>query len=645
MRWLLVASFCITPLFAGLVEGERLFRSRCASCHGGNAEGGERGPSITAPVSLRADAELADLIRNGLPGAGMPGSPLNAEDMQSAIAYLRTLVPRRLAPERITAAGVSGIVRNKSEFDMQVQGDDGRIHLLRRGEGDGWREVRGDRDWPTYHGDYSGNRHSPLSQIDRSSVNQLRTAWTYSLPGAQRLQVTPVVVDGVMYVTNVNEVHAIDAGTGRRIWQYKRPRSKGVVIGDAASGINRGVAIHGNRLFTVTDHAHLIALNRITGALLWDVEMADYRENYGATSAPLVVGDLVISGTSGGDEGVRGFLAAYKVSSGERAWRFWTVPAPGEPLAETWQGKALPHGCATTWMTGTYDPQLDLLYWTTGNPCPDYSGDERKGDNLYSDSVLALRPKTGELAWYFQYTPHDLHDWDSVQTPMLIDVDSRKLLVQANRNGFFYVLDRTNGQFVRGGAFVKRLTWSKGLDEKGRPIVLDQATPVAAGTTACPAVEGATNWFSTAFHAGSGLFYVQALEKCNIYTKAPAKWEAGKSYYDGDTHDIPGDPGVKYLRALDVRTGAIAWERKQTGAANSWGGVLSTNGGLVFVCDDSGYFIAVDARSGEVRWRYPTNYLWKASPMTYSMDDRQYIAVAAGGNILAFTLPETPERR
>jgi alcohol dehydrogenase (cytochrome c) len=630
--------------FAGPLEGGKLFATRCAFCHGANADGGERGPSITAPISLRTDQELAALVRTGFPAAGMPAISLTNSEMADLLAHLRTLRPRRQSADRITVGAISGTIRNRSTHDMQVLADDGKIHLFRRPRpNDNWREVRGDRGWPTYHGDFSGNRHSPLQQITIANVRQLRTEWIYTIPGAQRLQVTPVVVDGVMYVTNVNEVHALDAGTGRRIWQYKRPRSKGVVIGDAASGINRGVALHGDRLFIVTDHAHLIALSRMTGALLWDVEMADYRQNYGATTAPLVVGDHVIAGVSGGDEGVRGFLSAFKVSTGELAWKFWTVPAPGDPLASTWQGKAIEHGCATTWLTGTYDPQLDLLYWPTGNPCPDYNGDERKGDNLYSDSVLALRPKTGELAWYFQFTPHDLHDWDAEQPPLLVDAEwegqpNRKLLVQANRNGFLYVLDRTNGKFLRGSPFVKNLTWAKEIDAKGRPVVNPESVPTTAGVKACPAVEGATNWFSTAFH--NGLFYVQALEKCNIYKKSPGVWEAGKSYYDGTTQDIPGEPGTKVLRAIELRTGRVAWEIEQVGPANSWGGVLSTAGGILFYGDDGGSFNAVDARTGAPLWRFPTNHLWKASPMTYSVDGKQYISVAAGANILSFALPE-----
>lgn len=590
--------------------GRRSFVTRCAACHGATGQGGERGPAIAARLPLRSDAELTDLIRNGLPAAGMPGIAVPDQEMAELIGYLRTLKPRRAH-------------REVNPLPLPAK-------------------LGASRDWPTYHGEYSGNRHSPLTEINTSNVRNLRMAWTYTIPGTTRLEVTPVVVEGVMYVTTANEVHAIDPTSGERYWQYKRLRTKGL-IGDASGGVNRGVAIHGNRLFMVTDHAHLLALDRFKGTLLWDIEMADHRQNYGATGAPLVVGDLVISGTSGGDEGVRGFVAAYKISTGERVWRFWTIPAPGEPLAETWKGSAIEHGCATTWMTGTYDPQLDLLYWTTGNPCPDYNGDERKGDNLYSDSVLALKPKTGELAWYFQYTPHDLHDWDAQQTPMLIDAEfggeRRKLLAHANRNGFFYVLDRTNGKMLNASPFVKKLTWAKEIGKDGRPVVNPEANPTAAGVTACPAVEGATNWFSTAYSPVTKLFYVQALEKCTVYTKEPGKWEAGKSYYDGATHDVPEDPGQKVLRALDVQTGKTVWERTQEGAAESWGGVLSTASGLVFFGEDNGNFTALDAKSGKLLWTFPANCNWKASPMTYQNGGKQYVAIAGPGTIFTFSLP------
>jgi PQQ-dependent dehydrogenase (methanol/ethanol family) len=756
------------------IEAGRLhFEARCAACHGADGKGGERGPDVVsgATARRRSVAELIDLIRKGIPSAGMPGFQLPDQEMQELVAFLRfhsapanqsvvagdvtagaaffwgkgncsschmvqgrggmqgpdlsEVGARRSLSEieqSLRAPGarltpgfkvvsarlrdgrtIRGFAKNESNYDLQLQSlDGGFFQLLRREEiveltretaslmpevkampeetrnllaylsqlsgatagekpisgsamnpasADGairrgipFSEILAPRvgDWPTYHGQLSGNRHSALRQIHTGNVAQLAPKWIFSIPNARRLEGTPVVVDGVMYVTTANQAYALDASSGRILWRYQRPLTRGLV-GDAASAINRGVAVLDDKVFMVTDHAHLIALHRLTGSLLWDVEMADWREHYGATSAPLVVKDLVITGHSGGDEGVRGFLDAYKASTGERVWRFWTIPAPGEPLSETWVGNALPHGCAATWLTGTYDPEANLLYWTTGNPCPDYNGDERKGDNLYSDSVLALEPETGKLRWYYQFTPHDLHDWDAQQTPMLIDAEfqgrKRRLLAQANRNGFFYALDRITGELLLAKPFVEQLTWASGIGPDGRPQVLSGGAPTPGGVKVCPAVEGATNWMSTAYNPETRLFYVMALEKCNIYSKSPTPWERGKSYYGGATRDAPDEQGVKYLRAIEVETGKIAWQYPQIGPGNSWGGALSTAGGLVFFGDDSGAFAAVDSKSGKPLWYFHTNELWKASPMTYQTGGKQYVAVAAGANILAFGLP------
>lgn len=635
-------------------EGKAYFwdAGRCGECHMLRGRGGTIGPDLSEIGQKRTLGELEHALR-------VPGSAFALRVRLAGGRWLR------------------GVARNESNYDLQLQDFQGQFHLLRRGQiAEVIREdqplmgpvpaaripdllaylVRPEEpaaadlapsgqprtgEWPTYHGHPSGNRHSPLDQIAPGNVAGLSLKWMFPIPGSQHLEVTPVVAGGVMYVTSANEVYALDPATGRQIWRYARPRTKGLV-GDAAGGINRGVAVLGDRVFLATDHAHLIALHRVNGGLIWDVEMADYRQHYGATSAPLVVKDLVISGVSGGDEGARGFVAAYKASTGEPAWRFWTVPAPGEPEAKTWAGRAIEHACATTWLTGAYDASANLLYWPTGNPCPDYNGDERKGDNLYSDSVLALDPDTGKRRWHYQFTPHDLHDWDAQQTPMLVDAEfrgrRRQLLVQANRNGFFYVLDRISGELLLATPFVRKLTWASGVGSDGRPQVLPEANPTAGGTKACPAVEGATNWMSTAYHPGTGLFYVMALEKCTIYSKSSAWWEPGQSFYGGATREVPGERGRKYLRALDLQSGKVVWEYEQIGPANSWGGALSTAGGLVFFGEDSGAFAAVDAGTGELLWHFQTNQRWKASPMTYLIDGRQYVAVAAGSNILAFGL-------
>ncbi len=622
-----VAAFAQTP-----DAGRRQYETVCSRCHGADGNGGELGPGIVTRLAERNDTQLAALVRDGLPGAGMPGFGIPDHEMGPLVAFLRTLRPRhgsgpqRIAVDTTDGSRLQGLALNQTSLDLQLLSDDQRIHLLRR----------------AYNGQLGGNRFSPLDQIDKASVARLAPRWVFTVADTSRLEVTPVVVDGIMYVTAANECYALDAGNGRRIWGYRRPRTKGLA-GDAAGGINRGVAVAGDRVFMVTDHAHVVALNRFTGALLWDTEMADWRQNHGATSAPLAVGPLVFSGTSGGDEGNRGFVAAFDQETGKEAWRFWTVPKRGEPGSETWQGKDIDHPCASAWFTGTYDPDLGTLYWPTGNPCPDYDGRERLGDNLYSDSILALDAKTGRLKWYFQYTPHDVWDWDAQQPPVLVDADwqgrRRRLLLHANRNGFFYVLDRAQGQLLLAKAFVKKLTWARGIASDGRPILAPEQEPTREGRKVCPAVEGATNWFSTSFNPATGLYYVQALEKCTIYTLAPPReWQAGQSYYGGSTKDAPDEPGQKVLRAIDYKTGEVAWELPQAGPAQSWGGTLATSSGLVFFGEDGGALMAVDASTGRPLWHFQANTLWKSSPMTYMFDGTQHIAVAAGPTIISFAL-------
>jgi alcohol dehydrogenase (cytochrome c) len=627
--------------------GRLAFERTCARCHGADGQGGEMGPGIVMRTALRSDSELAGLVREGLPGRGMPPFLLEDDELRQLVAFIRTLRPRRAdAPTRVSVdlsdgASLAGVTLNRSADSLNVLGGDGTLHLLRK-EGERYRRVTSQVDWPTYHGALNGNRYSAVDQINRTTVGRLAPAWIFTVPDASRLEVTPVVVDGVMYVTAVNESYALDAGSGRRIWNYRRPRSKGVA-GDAAAGINRGAAIAGGRLFMVTDDARLLALNRFTGELMWETRMADPQQNYGATSAPLAVGNLVIVGPSGGDEGIRGFVAAFDAATGKEVWRFWTVPAPGEPGSETWRGTVVDHRCGAAWLTGTYDPDLDTLYWPTGNPCPDYDGTQRQGDNLYTDSILALDRATGRLKWHFQYTPHDLWDWDAQQPPVLVDAvwngSTRKLLLHANRNGFFYVLDRTTGALLLARPFVTRLTWAREIDARGRPVLNDGQTPTAEGTKVCPAVEGATNWFSTSFSAATGLYYVQTLEKCTIYSRSPEIWQPGRSYYAGATRQVPDEPGQKILRALDIRTGDVRWEVAQVGRAASWGGTLATAGGIVIFGDDNGALSAVDAADGRPLWQFDVNADWKASPITYVFDRRQYVAVAAGPNIIAFALP------
>ena len=539
---------------------------------------------------------------------------------------------------------LEGRVLGEGLEDLQILSQDKRIHLLRKDTSGRYRQVTSQLDWPTYDGALGGNRFTSMTQVAKSNVTRLGPRWIFPMPNVNHLETTPLVVDGIMYVTSVNECYALDAGSGHPIWHYQRSKTRGVV-GAVVLGFNRGVAWSGDRLFMVTDHAHLLALNRFNGELLWETEMADWRQNYDANSAPLVVGNLVISGIAGGDEGVRGFVAAYDIASGKEVWRFWTVPQTGEPGSETWKGNTLEHTGGTTWMTGVYDARLDFLYWATGNPGSDFYGGDREGDNLYTDSILALEAKTGKLRWHYQFTPHDIHDWDAQEPPLLVDADwhgqPRNLLVEANRNGFFYVLDRTDGQLLLARQFLKKLNWAERIGEDGRPVVKGLPVDANGDNYVCPGFQGATNWFSTSFNPVTGLYYFQALERCNVFSIRKKDWAAGEKYLGGDVHPAPGEGFEKSLRALNIQTGETVWEIPQAEAsAPASAGVLSTASGLVFFGENSGSFVAADGTSGQILWQFPTNTPLSASPMTYMFDNKQYIAIAAGREIIAFALPD-----
>ncbi len=491
-------------------------------------------------------------------------------------------------------------------------------------------------NWLTYSGDYSGRRFSALAQIRTDNVGSLVPQWVFHVPGSIRLEATPIVVNGVMYVTNSNEVYALDAGTGRSLWHYR-------FIGATKSDYNRGVAVLDDRLFFVSSDARLVALQATTGAHLWDVQYADPDKFYSATLAPLAINGKVIVGVSGGDCGVRGFIDAYDAATGKRLWRFWTVPDSGDPLEASWGGH--PSGGAT-WMTGTYDPEQNLLFWTTGNPGNAFYGPGRPGDNLYSDCVLALDPDTGKLKWYFQFTPHDTHDWDAEEVPVLIDAQfggsPRRLLVQANRNGFFYVLDRTNGKMIVGKPFVDKLTWARGILPGGRPDEIPGTEPTPEGNLVCPGNVGATNWFSPSYSPDTGLFYVNAIEACDHYFSSTRAAEAGGcSNGTGITRETP-HTGNFVLLAIDIQTGAIRWRiplvSGEDDYISSMPGTLATAGKLVFFGDDAGYFAAADVQEGKILWSFQTGQMITASPMTYAVKGRQFVALASATDVLSFAL-------
>jgi alcohol dehydrogenase (cytochrome c) len=496
-------------------------------------------------------------------------------------------------------------------------------------------------NWLSYNGDYTGRRYSALREIKVSNVAQLRAQWVFHAANSDRLEVTPVVANGIMFVTSANDAYALDAQTGQILWRHSRAISEGL-IDDASQHHNRGVAIWHSRIYMETDNAHLLCLDARSGHLLWDVAYTDGNPNYGATSAPLVVKDKVLVGTSGGDDGVRGFVAAYDVESGKEVWRFWTIPAPGEFGSSSWPGDAWKHGGGTTWMPGTYDPELNTVYWGTSNPAPDFDGDPRPGDDLYTDCLVALDADTGKLKWHFQFTPHDLFDYDATETPMLVDAmfrgQKRKLVVEANRNGFIYILDRTDGKFLSATRFAEKLNWATGIDEKGRPI-RTEAQPTEKGSRVCPGMVGATNWYSPSFNPDTSMLYFLALESCDIYLKKPQEFQKGKTYYSTGVRRSEGDHSQKILLAYSLESDKPEWRYVQAGQGHSSAGTMTTAAGLVFFGDDTRSFEAVEARTGTPLWHFNTGHNIVASPMSYAVGTKQYVAIAAGSDVFSFALP------
>jgi alcohol dehydrogenase (cytochrome c) len=492
------------------------------------------------------------------------------------------------------------------------------------------------QNWLTYSGDYAGRRFSLLDQISAANARSLAPKWVYQTMAGGKFETTPLVVDGVLYGTGQDDrAFALDARTGRPIWQYQRALPADVR--PCCGRVNRGLAILGDKVFMGTLDSHVIALDAKTGNVAWDVNAFDYTKGYSITLAPLAIKTLVLVGVSGGEYGIRGFIDAYDANTGERKWRFYTVPGPGEPGHESWEGDSWKIGGSPAWITGSYDPATNTTFWTTGNPSPSNRGEGRAGDNLYSNSLLALDPDTGKLKWYFQFTKHDEHDYDATQVPVLIDRDGKHLIMQANRNGFFYVLDRATGKLLASNTFAK-VTWSAGKDADGRPVATKEAAPTADGSRVCPGAAGATNWMSPTYDPQTSLFYVTAREQCDIFSTAAQPYEAGHAYY-GSAY-FPNDDMAPFwgaLRAIDPATGKIKWEWKHP--SPTWSGVLSTAGGLVFTGDAEGNFIALDAASGKALWHFQTGASVYSSPMAFAVDGKEYVAVAAGSALFAFGLP------
>jgi alcohol dehydrogenase (cytochrome c) len=492
--------------------------------------------------------------------------------------------------------------------------------------------------WPTYNGDYSGRRYSTLSQINSSNVKNLRLAWMYRLaPGPEgivgngQIKSTPLEINGVLYFTVPDHVWAVDARTGRELWHYRWESKGGIHIG------NRGVGVYENWLFFETPDCHLVSLNMKDGKERWNKEVCDLDQEYYASVAPIVIRNHVMVGVSGDDLDIPGYIESRDPETGELQWRFYTEPRPGEPGSETWpSADAMIHGGGMTWVPSTYDPELNLMYFGTGNPQPVLAGKGREGDNLYTESIVALNPDTGKLAWYFQPSPHDTHDWDAVQTPVLFDGiwkgQKRKMVAQASRNGYFFVLDRTNGQHLLTTPFIKT-NWASGIDAKGRPIRNKAKDPSPDGTLVSPASDGASNWPPPSYNPDTGMLYVSAHRAYSVF-------------YLTDLEDKPeGWGGVdrsvyseSYLQAIDYKTGKVTWSHHWP-SGSGLSGWLSTAGKLLFGGDPAGNFLAFDPENGNLLWHTRLNMNISNGPMTYELDGVQYLVVGANDLLLAFTLP------
>ena len=523
-------------------------------------------------------------------------------------------------------------------------------------------------NWLTYSGGYFSQRYSELDQIAPENVDDLRLQWVYQTPIAGTWQSTPLVVDGVMYLTQrPNDIVALDARTGRVFWIYRYPTSPNHLACCGAN--NRGVAVLGDTVFMGTLDAHVVAVDATSGTELWDVEVADLALAYAFTLAPLAIKNKVLVGTTGGDQGIRGFIAALDAETGEEAWRFHTIPGPGEPGHETWEAcppnpetycdpEAWKHGGGAAWLTGSYDPELNLTYWGIGNPGPDYNRAQRPGDNLYTSSVVALDADTGELKWHFQFTPDDPYDFDAVQIPILADITRNdtefKVMLWANRNGFYYVLDRATGRFLQGQPFVT-VNWAEGLDDSGRPV----ETPQPPGAPTYPGIAGATNWYSPSYSPRTEMFYIPAWEgHATVFDAAPQEYVEGRSF-TGRTRDfprtynpVPYAPVVPNTRgpinnwldasghgavlALDALTGEQQWKFEMTDVIRS--GILTTASDLLFTGARSGYFQALNAQTGALLWKASLGSKIVNGPMTYEAGGKQYVAIISGHSLSTFAL-------
>src|SRR5579871_923288 len=611
--------------------GARLYRTNCVGCHGANGDqvaGIDLGHGQFRHAS--SDADLVRIIRVGISGTPMPPGSYTEAQAASIVAYLHSLA----------ASGIPTTLNAVSGKAAQVSFE----RIL--------RAPQEPQNWLTYSGSLMIQRYSPLTAITPANVGNLELKWVFQARSLEKFEATALVVDGTMYTVQApNDVVALEAATGRVLWIYSYAPSKDARL--CCGRVNRGLAVLGDTLFMGTIDAHLLALDTKTGKPVWDTPVADPQAGYAITHAPLIVKDKVIVGTAGGEYGIRGFIAAYDAKTGKQAWRFHNIPEPGEPGHETWAGDSWKTGGGSVWVTGSYDPDLNLTYWGIGNPGPDWNAEMREGTNLYSDCVVALDADTGKLNWYFQFTPHDDFDFDAVQVPVLADVQwlgrPRKVMMWANRNGFFYVLDRTNGQFLQGKPFTK-VTWATGLDEQGQPKRAPGMVPSAEGTKIYPGNQGGTNWYSPSFSPRTGLFYIPTWDNYySIYLKEKTEYTEGQFF----TGALPRSPvpliripqvqeprkeedGYGAIRAIDPQTGERKWEFKLPDVTDS--GILTTASDLLFAGGREGYFFALDARTGALLWKAPVGGQVSSAPMSYAVNGKQYVGIAAGSTLFVYAL-------
>ena len=670
-----------------VAAGEGVFfgKGNCASCHEINGRGGIVGPDLSAAGTRTPEALRAKILNpNSAPGGRGGGAPL-------------VVVARR--PD---GREIQGVRRNEDTFSLQLVDASGQLHLLDKTKlAEVRRETRSlmpqdfatrltdadlqnllaymstlkardltktatasipggvtydqlrnsnaqPQNWMHYWGNYQGTHYSALKEVTTANVARLQAKWSTPLAATGTLETQPLVIDGIMYATGPGTVFALDARTGRQIWNFTRQQK--ARNPNEINPFNRGVAVLGNRVFVGTLDAALVALDARTGRQLWETQVADTLMGHTITSAPLIVKDKVVIGVTGGEFGPRGFLDAYDAASGKQLWRFYSVPAPGEFGNDTWKGDSWKLGGSPMWLTGSFDPDLNTIFWTAGNPGPQIDRSVRgDGDNLFSDSVVALDADTGKRKWHFQFTPNDGHDWDSTEAVILVDRmwhgQNRKLLLHADRNAMFYVLDRTTGKFLQGTAFAYQ-NWNSGFDENGRPKMVPNSNSSAEGSFfVYPSLGGGTNFQAPSYSPLTGWFYLEYAENGQRYASAPVTYEPGRQYIGrgqagGANSPGPNDPPPSAgIKALDPETGKTVWDFKINQGSLS-NGVMATAGGVLFAAMREGNLIALDARTGKYLWRFQTGSNMAASPMSYAVDGKQYIAVAAGGAVYAFALPE-----